>query len=142
MIDTRRLFPCTLVAACLFATALFAQEKERSDDIRVGYGAICTDVQNHEPIGADTIFSAAVGSLYCFTRVEGAVDTTRVTHVWYYGEKKMTEITLAVRSPRWRTYSNKKILPVWTGKWNVVVLSEAGDPLAQLSFFVRAAKPE
>ena len=131
---------CALLAICVFASTTGAQEEK--DGIRVGYSAMCVDVQNLEPVGVDTTFSTAVGSLYCFTRVEGATDTTRITHVWYYGEKKMTEVTLPVKSIRWRTYSNKKILPDWAGKWNVVVLSEAGDPLAQISFFIEASTQE
>ena len=130
------------VIVCLLTTILSAQEKDKSRGARVAYSAICTDVQNREPIGVDSTFSAAVGSLYCFTRIEGATDTTSVTHVWYYGEKKMTEISLPVKSARWRTFSNKKILPGWTGKWNVVVLSEVGDPLAQISFYVKPSGSE
>lgn len=140
IIDKRWLFGCTFVAVCLLATPLFAQKKK--EGIQVGQSAICTDVQDREPIGADTTFSAAAGSLYCFTRIEGATDTTSVTHVWYYGEKKMAEVKLAVKSPRWRTWSCKKILPEWTGKWNVVILSEAGDPLAQIPFLVEKRESE
>lgn len=126
----------------LLTTTGYGRQSEKSEGIRVAYGVICTDVQNREPIGIDSTFSAAVGSLYCFTRIEGAADTTSVTHVWYFGEKKMSEITLAVKSPSWRTQSNKKILPNWTGKWNVVVLSERGDPLTQISFNIKGSKSE
>ena len=143
MITTnKRVSGCSIMILCLFATVLCAQEGEKSEGIRVAYGAICVGVQDREPVGVDSTFSATAGSLYCFTRIEGATDTTSVTHVWYYGEKKMTEITLAVKSSRWRTFSNKKIRPNWTGKWNVVVLSETGDPLAQLSFDIAASKPQ
>ena len=142
IIATKGVSACSIMILCFLATVLCAQEKEKSEGIRVAYGAICLDVQDREPIGVDSTFSATAGSLYCFTRIEGATDTTSVTHVWYYGEKKMTEITLAVKSSRWRTFSNKKIRPKWTGKWNVVVLSEAGDPLAQISFDITASKSQ
>jgi hypothetical protein len=118
----------------------FAQEKEKR--LRVGYSAICVDVQDREPVGVDTTFNSDVGFLFCFTRIEGAADSTSVTHAWYYGDSKMAEITLPVKSARWRTYSKKQILPQHTGKWNVVVLSEAGDPLAQMSFFIKPAQTE
>jgi hypothetical protein len=131
-----------LTIVFLLSTALSAQEREKREGIHVARSAICIAVQDHEPIGIDSTFSATVGSLYCFTRIEGATDTTSVTHVWYYGEKKMSEVTLAVKSLRWRTFSNKKIQPTLTGKWNVVVLSEAGDPLAQIPFYIKPSEPE
>lgn len=144
MIDRARiLLLCSIVAVlCLLATILFAQENEKGKGLHVGRIAICTDVQNRAPLGVDTTFSAAEGSLYCFTRIEGATDTTSVTHVWYYGEKKMAEVTLPVQSIHWRTWSNKQILPQWTGKWTVVILSEDSDPLAQTSFLIQSRKTE
>lgn len=141
-VDIRGWLACATIGILVLSSALGAQEEKKQDGIRVGYSAVCVDVQNLEPLGVDTTFSASVGSLYCFTRIEGATDTTNITHVWYHGEKKMAEVILPVKSVRWRTYSSKKILPNWSGKWNVVVLSEAGDPLAQISFFIRASRPE
>lgn len=141
-IDKSWTIVCAIAAIIFMASALGAQEGEKKEGVGVGYSAICTDVQNREPVGVDTIFSAAVESLFCFTRIEGAADTTSITHVWYYGEKKMAEITLSVRSVWWRTWSRKTILSEWTGKWNVVILSEAGDPLAQIPFFIKPSESD
>ena len=134
----------TYVFLCIgmCALALGTQAQEKNEDIRVGYGVICLNVQDREPVGVDTSFSSDAGLLYCFTRIEGATDSTSVTHLWYYGQRKVSVTTLPVKSSRWRTFSKKEINPEWTGKWHVVILSEAGDPLAQLSFFIRAPKPE
>ena len=142
-IKAKSLFVWSLVAVlCVPATALIAQETEGEKGLRVGHIAVCTDVQNRVPISADTTFSSTAGTVYCFTRIEGATDTTSVTHVWYYGQKKMAEVTLPVQSGRWRTWSTKRIMPQWTGKWNVVVLSEDGDPLAQASFSITSQKSD
>ena len=142
-VRTRSLLVCSIVAVlCVLATALFSQENEKGQGLHVGRMAICTDVQNRVPIGVDTTFSAEAGSLHCFTRIEGATDTTSVTHVWYYGERKMAEVTLPVKSGCWRTWSNKQIMPKWTGKWNVVILSEEGNPLAQASFVIGSRDPD
>jgi len=131
-----------LVGTGLLTIALGTHAQAQKRNISVGRSAICLDVRDREPVDADTTFNADVGFLCCFTRVEGATDSTSVTHVWYYGQSKVAEITLPVKSARWRTYSRKKILPNWTGKWNVVVLSEGGDPLAQLSFLIKEPQTE
>ena len=139
---SKRFVICALIGFVILALAHSTRAQEKSKGIEVGYSAICLDVQDREPVGVDTTFHSNVGLLFCFTRIEGATDSTAVTHVWYYGDKKVAEVTLPVKSPRWRTYSKKKIFPQWTGKWNVVILSEAGDPLAQLSFFIKATQNE
>jgi hypothetical protein len=144
-INPRILIVCSLTAAlCVLTVALFADEAESEKGLRVGRIAVCTSVNNREPLDVDTTFSTDVGSLYCFTRIEGITDSSSVTHVWYYGQKKMAEVTLPVASTRWskrwRTWSNKRIFPHWTGKWTVAILSEDRTPLAQTSFVIASAR--
>jgi len=98
---------------------------------------MCTEIQDREPVGAGQAFPAAVGKLYCHTLVEGCPDSTKVTHVWYYGEKKMAEVTLPVASPRWRTWSSKQILESWTGDWHLDILGQDGTALTSASFQIQ-----
>jgi hypothetical protein len=98
---------------------------------------MCTEVQDREPVGAGEVFPAAVGMLYCHTLVEGCRDSTKVSHVWYYGEKKMAQVTLPVASPRWRTWSSKQILESWTGDWHVDILDPDGKALTSTSFQIQ-----
>jgi hypothetical protein len=98
---------------------------------------ICTEIQDREPVEAGDTFPATVGKLYCHTLVEGCEDSTMVTHVWYYGEEKMAEVTLPVASPRWRTWSSKQILESWTGDWHVDILGEDGTALTSTSFQIQ-----
>ena len=140
-INPRVLFVCGLAAVLSILTvSLFADEVEKAQGLSVGRIAICTDVQNRVPDGVDTTFSANAGSLYCFTRIEGTTDTTSIIHVWYHGKKKMAEVSLPIKptrwSKRWRTWSNKRIMPQWTGKWTVAILDETRTPLAQTSFII------
>jgi len=98
---------------------------------------MCTEIQDREPVGAGQTFPAAVGKLYCHTLVEGCQDSTKVTHVWYYGEKKMAEVTLPVTSQRWRTWSSKQILESWTGDWHVDILAQDKTALTSTSFQIQ-----
>lgn len=98
---------------------------------------VCTAIEDREPVGAGDTFPATVGKLYCHTLVEGAQEPTTVTHVWYYGEKKMAEVSLTVGSARWRTWSSKRIMKSWTGEWRVEILDEEGKLLTTISFQIQ-----
>jgi hypothetical protein len=43
---------------------------------------------------------------------------------------------LPVRSIAWRTYSEKKILPQWTGNWEVKVVDTTGATLTSVAFTI------
>ncbi len=108
-----------------------------TDSLVVTRAAICVNIEEREPVGADTTFSKDVGALYCFTQIEGAKDSTAVEHVWYYKGEEVTRVALAVKAARWRTWSSKKIMETWTGPWSVEVLSAEGDILKKLNFKVK-----
>jgi hypothetical protein len=98
---------------------------------------ICTEIQEREPAGAGDTFPATVGKLFCHTLVEGAEEPTSVTHVWYYGEENLAEVTLEVNSVRWRTWSSKNIVESWAGSWHVDILDEAGKVLTSIAFQIQ-----
>lgn len=102
--------------------------------LEVAEGAITTAVEDHAPVDRIAVYPADYGKLYCFTRIIGAQDDTRVTHVWYYQDTEMARVSLPVRSANWRTYSSKRFLPQWAGDWKVVVLDAEDQPLTTLSF--------
>jgi len=59
-----------------------------------------------------------------------------VTHVWYHEGKTMSRIDLKVGSADWRTWSSKRILPAWRGRWEVKVLDDEGMVLSSARFVV------
>lgn len=105
--------------------------------------AICLSVEERQPVGTDTVFTADVGTVYCFTRVSGAAADSSVSHVWYYNNEEMARLKLNVRADAWRTWSSKRIVEEWTGSWRVDVESAAGTVLKSQAFSVKAAaKPQ
>lgn len=101
----------------------------------VARAQVCTDVVDREPVNPSTSFGADVGQLYCFTEIRGAEGTT-ITHAWIHEGTTRARVDLPVRSPRWRTWSSKQILPAWTGNWQVKVLDADGVVLDTLDFVV------
>ncbi len=122
-----------IILNLLGASALAGSQEEK---LRVT-ATICEDIEERKPVGKGEIFPPEIGKLYCHSLVEGAGDSTTVTHIWYWGEKEMAEVDLPVKSPHWRTWSSKRILPQWEGWWRVDILSVEGDTLTSVYFVIK-----
>jgi hypothetical protein len=124
------------LAALLVIPAIAATAQE-SAGLTVEEMVFCAAVQDRAPSLPDTAFASTVEDVWCFVRVTGAADTTSITHVWYYNDRELSRIDLAVKSANWRTWSSKMILPEWQGIWRVDVLSPAGDVLKSGTFAIK-----
>jgi hypothetical protein len=120
----------------LFFSAAFSQQATQPavDEI-----AICTAIEDRQPVAPDTSFTADIGTLYCFTKVSGAAADSSISHVWYYNDEEKARIKLNVGADSWRTWSSKQIAEDWTGNWRVDVESATGDVLASKAFVIKAA---
>ena len=98
---------------------------------------ICTGVQDRVPVGTDTVFLKTVGQLYCYTKVTGAGESAKLSHVWYHNDQEMARVDLNVMADTWRTWSSKKIVEEWIGSWRVDVVSESGEVLKSMAFTVQ-----
>ncbi len=103
--------------------------------IQVAEATICRDVQDREPVGAADSFPADVGKVWCWSKIKDGKGMT-ITHAYYYAGEEKTTIELSIGSPLWRTYSNKDILPEWTGEWRVDIVAEDGTLLKSLNFTI------
>lgn len=95
-----------------------------------------TDVENRELVGVDSTFASSIGTVFCYTHLTGAEDSTEIAHVWYYQEEEKARVTLGVRSSDWRTWSSKKIQSSWVGEWTVRIEDADGNVLGSSSFII------
>ena len=107
---------------------------QENGSIAVEEANICRGVINRKPLGVGETFTASVGKLYCFTKILNRQNLTEISHIWYFGDLKRTEIKLSVKSSKWRTYSSKKIQIHETGDWHVDVVGSLGEVLHTLRF--------
>ena len=98
---------------------------------------VSASVEDRIPRGVDSAFSSDIERVYCFTKLKNSGEIRRVIHAWYYKDKEMARVELAVRAATWRTWSSKRILPSWTGEWRVDVLSPDGNVLSSKSFEIK-----
>ncbi len=129
----RKCTPLILIGLILIAVLAHA---ELQKGLKVT-ASICEGIQDREPVGEGESFPPETEKLYCHSLVEGVEDSTAITHIWYYGPKEMARVELPVKSPHWRTWSSKRILPQWEGWWRVDVLSVEGDTLTSAYFVVK-----
>ncbi|TFG85780.1 MAG: DUF2914 domain-containing protein, partial [Gemmatimonadales bacterium] len=104
--------------------------------IEVAFG-MDLDRENRVLVGQAEEFGSDVERIFCLTRIRGLVSPTTVTHAWYHEGQAMARVELKVGSADWRTWSSKKILPAWTGHWEVKVLDASGKVLATSGFTVK-----
>ena len=97
---------------------------------------IATGVENLTPMGVADKFPTNTGRLYCYSKIIGGGEGSSIKHIWYYGDKKVDEIILSIKSPSFRTYSYKTISSDWTGKWKVEIVADDGTILKTLEFVI------
>ena len=130
----RKVYLAALIIILLSVSGLFAQN---TSAIKVENIAVCTSVENRQPMGTDSVFSADVGKLYCFTKLSSEKDSTEISHVWYYKDKEMAKINLPVKAKTWRTWSAKTIIPAWKGNWRVEIQDPEGNVISDISFRIK-----
>jgi hypothetical protein len=122
-------------------TAQPAEPETPMQDALVVESKFCTGVEERMPVGEAETFPADVDNVYMWCRVTGCQDTTAVTQVWSYEGEEMARVDLPVRSPNWRTWVSKTILPEWTGDWEVKVFDTEGNVLKAGTFTITAVEP-
>ena len=123
-----------LISAFVFLSIPVASTAQEAIELDVDVSAICTSVEEREPVGTGVSFPVSVGKLFCFTRILGAQTPTQITHVWYYELSERARLDLSVNSPVWRTYSSKIIQPHEIGAWHVNILDATGTVLKVIQF--------
>lgn len=108
----------------------------QAQDINIQQFDFASAIEDREPSGVDTAFTADIGTVYCFTQIEGISDTTQITHEWYYKDEVKAQVDLTVAGDNWRTWSSKKVLESWTGPWRVMVIGPNGNVLATKNFVI------
>lgn len=125
-------------AAFLLLTSapLLAQtEAEPAETVAVEV-QICSAIEERMPVDTVDVFPAGTEQVLAWCHVTGAVDSVSIWIDWYYGDELKGEVELPVKSSSWRTWSSKKLLPVWTGEWEVRVLDAEKNVLRSVSFYV------
>ena len=129
----------SIILIFTFSFIILAQEEAQpaAPSIKVDELAVCTSVEERQPVGTDTSFVKTIGQLYCFVKVSSESDSTSVFHTWIYNDKEMAKVELSVKGKTWRTWSSKRVVEEWVGNWKVIVSSATGDVLMIKEFVIK-----
>ena len=135
----------SLLLLVAFVATGFAQDQKAATPAASSTAAlsaevqVCTGITDRMPTGNAANFDTAVGMLYCWSKITGGTGADSVKHIWMHDGKEMLTVDLAVKSASWRTYSQKRILPQWTGNWEVRVVDAGGATLKSATFTIGAS---
>ncbi len=106
--------------------------------LKVSKASVCRSIENRMPAGVDQSFDPSDGKIYVWSLIESRQGSSTIHHVYYLEGKKISDVSLDVRSSRWRTWSSKTIdSNRFRGKWHVDITTSNGDLLRRLFFEVR-----
>lgn len=116
-----------------------AQQAELNHDY-VERAVLTSGMANREPVddlGHTYQHSGdAYDRLTFFTQIMNH-DGRAINHRWYRNGELDSEVTLAIGSNSWRTYSTRQISSMATGDWSIRVVNDGGDELVHYSFSVQ-----
>jgi len=115
--------------ACALALVFAAAAQAGAAESEVSRAQFTSAVLDREPIDELSSVSHDADKVFFFTELRNLEGTT-VTHRWSLNGTVMAEVSFNVRASRWRVYSNKTLLPEWTGNWSVDIVDDKGNVLA------------
>jgi hypothetical protein len=117
-----------LLATGLLACPVIASAEPEGDDTRTQAGEVfaCSGIEAGRPLGRSVVFSAAQGTLYCYSDFTRVAEVEHVTHRWFFLDREVAHFNLTLQPPRWSAYSSLKVTPDKKGPWRVDVLDQDG----------------
>jgi hypothetical protein len=132
-----------VICTCLMLPwGMWAEEPPASMEGAGGQGlhceqvVFCAGVKDRAPVGVAETFPSDIFSVFCFTTIVGAEDTTTVVHNWYHDDTKMATVEFSVGSAHWRTWSSKRMATDWKGPWRVDVATADGVVIGSGKFIL------
>lgn len=130
-----------LLCCLFFSPTISAQEKdiEQSsgpEKLSLVQAVTCEDVEEGSPKNEAIVFSVRLGEVTCFTSFEHVPERTIVYHNWFYMDEPKSKIKLSLRSPKWSTFSKRKLHESDKGLWRVEVTDSEGKILKTLRFSI------
>ena len=139
----RRLIYVLAVACGVMSVAIAAAQTAGKpspsvgdEQLLLGKATVSELVKNGIPFNSAVAFSISLDRVYCFTDFVVVGTKTVIYHNWYYRDERRASVKLALRPPRWATFSSVTLRDSDKGPWQVEVTTEKGKVLQILRFSV------
>ena len=121
------------VMTWLIAGLFFVLSFSASAEDGVTRSVFTTAIDNREPVDQVGQLTNDHTLINFFTEIRG-MEGHAITHRWEKDGEVQADVTFNVGGNRWRVWSSKNLQPGWLGNWQVSVVDEGGNVLAQESF--------
>lgn len=98
--------------------------------------AVCESVKELSPQHSAIVFSIDAGKVSCFSFFDPVPQKIYIYHNWYYRDKPTAKIKLALKSPRWSTFSTIQLRESDIGPWRVEITDQEDKVISVLRFSV------
>lgn len=96
----------------------------------------CEGMKDLEPHHETIIFSVALGSVICFTAFDPVPEKMVVHHNWFKRDQPEKNLKLALKPPKWSSFSKIHIRNLDVGPWRVEIADSEGKIFKILRFSV------
>ena len=104
----------------------------------VAEAIICENVKDRMPAGEQNSFSWSIPRIYVWSLIKAEKYPSKIRHIYYFGDQKISDVALNIRSFSWRTWSYQTISDKrYKGPWRVDIATAAGQVLRRLYFEVK-----
>jgi cytoskeletal protein RodZ len=112
-------------------------QSQALNNLRVVGAVAAGNILNKNPADPLDTFHWSMEKVYIWTMIECEQPPSSIRHTYYFKGQKVNDIVLAVKSPRWRTWSYKTLMERrWIGQWRVDITSDEGKLLQSVFFEV------
>ncbi|MEJ2589668.1 MAG: DUF2914 domain-containing protein, partial [Deltaproteobacteria bacterium] len=95
-----------------------------SKHMQVLKAAVCTEVKHRNPSGRDDSLQWSTDRVYIWNLVKCEGTDSLIRHIYYFKGQKVSDITLHITPPLWRTWSYKSLADKhFIGPWRVDITS-------------------
>lgn len=132
------------IALALFLAALpaVAQNSKKTLPVKdpqipvLAKAAVCEDIKEFAPLNPAVVFSIAIGKVSCFSLFDPVPGKTVIYHTWYHRDNQSTRKRLALKPPRWATFSSIQLRQTDKGPWRVEISDVKGRVFKVIRFSI------
>ncbi len=127
----------TIAMRTLAPGAAHASSSPPAIPFRLVKASVCTAVADRMPVGVSERFAWSTPKIYVWSLLSTDQPPAKVRHIYYHGDRMVSNVVLKVGSSHWRTWSFHTLAgQVHKGPWHVDIATLDGRVLRRLHFSI------
>ena len=133
-----RMAACLALVILLACSAVAMAQKDNEDEkkLTITQAVMCEDIRGYEPFNKATVFSIAMGKVYCYTAFNPVPRDMFIYHSWYRRDRLITTRRLSLKTPAWSVFSTIQLRQADKGPWRVEIKDHNGGIIKIIRFSI------